>query len=677
MELPVKLENTMLAKHLEKIPPFDCLSEQEKDWLVERSKPLEFSNGDIICSREDDEYDYMFLLISGAISVFHNTLDNSPIQVRSAPAYLGEFSIFFNQPRTATVRANGRLTCARVAGRDIRELVSTSPAFRMAFATALREKQRVFHGYEAFTNKLFSKVNTGFVSLRELIDVYLDLDSILHPHARQGAIDFDALGYAMSRLPGDITRITSFFFAEVLPDMYRSTQDRIRLDTKRARKRIFLEVLPGKCLVLLRDRETDIVDIVTKLCIYAVEALKIRKRLEDKLYAEKISHWVVNGGTPQEAAEIVSNLPFTQEEVRQLKNLLDDNLLSRLYEILAQHADMMLYFEKFAYHYNATSWEQWSGRVRRSIEDFLGIEVIDSEVEFHVISSNTHSVVNCLSNWLHDHQTEVFAWGKQHVPEILDGIEDPLDRLYTASRYWLKSHPEFAAERMENDRAHGIYHVKDVSYAGIDVSIVDVNQLGTKLDSYLSRTEHSHRKVILNIDYAYGKQAIYIMSALLQMLRGRIASISVFGKSGSLLGRRGDILIPSRMIMQTNNEFYSLQNNDLTQNDFKGVGFKKEIHIGSILTVLGTVMQNRQMLEFYKLFWSVIGMEMEGAFYLREILRGIMERVLPKGIPIRFAYYTSDVPIADTDQSLVVKMTPAEGGPAVYAITRAILRKII
>lgn len=667
----------MLAKHLEKIPPFDCLSEQEKDWLVERSKPLEFSNGDIICSREDDEYDYMFLLISGAISVFHKTLDNSPIQVRSAPAYLGEFSIFFNQPRTATVRANGRLTCARVAGRDIRELVSTSPAFRMAFATALREKQRVFHGYEAFTNKLFSKVNTGFVSLRELIDAYLDLDSILHPLARQDKIDFDSLGYTMSRLPGNITRITSFFFAEELPDMYRSIQDRIRLDTERARKRKFLKVLPGKCLVLLRDRETDIVDIITKLCIYAVEALKIRKRLEDKLYAEKISHWVVNGGTQQEAAEIIDNLPFTQEEIGRLKNLLGNTLLSRLYEILAQHADMMLYFEKFAYHYNATSWEQWSGHVRGSIQEILGIDVANSEIEFHVISSNTHSVVNCLSNWLHDHQAEVSAWGERHVPEMLQGVDDPLNRLYIASRYWLESHPEIAAERTENDRTHGIYHVKDDSFAGIDVSIVDVNRLGTKLDSYLSRSECSHRKVILNIDYAYGRQAIYIMNTLLQMLHGRIASISVFGKSGSLVGRRGDILIPDRMIMQTNNEFYPLQNNDLTQDNLKAVGFKKGVHNGSILTVLGTVMQNRQMLEFYKLFWNVIGMEMEGAFYLRETLRGIMERVLPNMIPLRFAYYASDLPIAEADQSLVAKMTPAEGGPAVYAITRAILHKII
>ncbi len=666
----------MLSKFLDKVPPFDFLTDKEKDWLNERSEIMEFSSNALLCAYEDAEYDFMFILVSGAISIYRQTSDTNPIQVHSAPAYFGEFSVIFNQPRSATVRANGQLTCVRIEGDDIRTLISANPAFGMAFAAALRNKQRVFRGYDAFTNLLFSKVNTGFVSLRELTEAYLDLGSILHPHARQLSIDFGALDYALSRLPYEITRITSFFLTEELPGMYRSIKDGIQLKTKRSRKRKFLEVLPGKCLVLLRDRETDIVDIATKLCIYSVEIRKIRKRIEDKLYADTISHWVVSRGTPEEARRIVENLPFSQEEIQMLKNLFGNDLLRSLYEILAQHTDMVLYFEQAGYHYDATTWEQWSGNVRKSIDGILGVDAASEEVEFHVIFSNTHAVANCLSGWLHEHKSEAFTWGEQHIPHLLDGIEDPSDRLYVSARYWLRNNPNLFEDRRKNDIDHGIHHVKDVSFAGIDVYIVDVNQLGEQVDPHLSRSRQKRRKLILNIDYAYGQQATSIMHSLLLMLRGRITSISVVGKSGSLVGRRGDVLIPSRMIMQTNHEFYPLDNNDLTEEVFKELGFNRNIHTGSILTVLGTVMQNNQMLRFYQLFWNVIGMEMEGAFYLREILRGIMERLIPHDIPLRFAYYTSDTPL-NPEQSLVAKMTPSEGGPAVYAITRAILHQII
>jgi CRP-like cAMP-binding protein len=664
-----------LSKFLEKVPPFYFLTEHEKKQLDRQSNVMEFSNGDLICGRDDPDYDFMFILVSGAISILQNDSDTTPFQVRSAPGYFGEFSIFFNQPRSASVRSNGTSTCARIDGSQIRALIEANPAFSMAFSVVLRDKQRIFRGYETFTNLLFSRMNTGFVSLRELTDSYLDLESILHPRARKHEIDFGSLEYAMNRLPEEITRMTSFFLTEVLPDMYQLTQDRLQLRTQRSRKRKFLEVLPGKCLVLLRDLETDVVDIVTKLCIYSVEMRKLRRQIEDNLYADKIAHWVMSDGTREAADRIVSNLPFSQEESRQLKKLFGDNLLRHLYEILAQHTDMMLYFERgVALHYDTTTWEQWSRHVRKKIDFVLGDDVVDPD--FHIIISNTHAVVNCLSGWLHEHRNEAITWGEHALPQMLDGIEDPSDRLYIAARYWLSNDPKLAAERRKHDLTHGIHYIKDDSFAGIDACIVDVNQLAVQIDPHLSRSNQSKRKIILNIDYAYGQQAINIIHSLLLMLRGRIASISVVGKSGSLVGKRGDVLIPSRMILQTNHEFYPLNNNDLTEETFREVGFKRNIHTGSMLTVLGTVMQNNQMLRFYHLFWNVIGMEMEGSFYLREVLRGMMERLVQHDIPLRFAYYTSDTPL-NPDQSLVVKMTPAEGGPAVYAITRAILRHII
>ena len=45
---------------------------------------------------------------------------------------------------------------------------------------------------------------------------------------------------------------------------------------------------------------------------------------------------------------------------------------------------------------------------------------------------------------------------------------------------------------------------------------------------------------------------------------------------------------------------------------------------GVVLTVLGTLMQNRELLHYYKNLWACIGLEMEGSYYARQIERTIM-----------------------------------------------------
>src|SRR5690606_34407678 len=155
-------------------------------------------------------------------------------------------------------RANCELSCLRIKGRDIRSLIAKNPTFGMAFANVLRNKQRIFREYDAFINHLFTKVNLGFVPLREMITTYLNLESIIHPLARSQSIDFDALNYVLSRLPKSITKISSIFLTVQLPDMYSNIVQSIQLETKRSKKRKFFELIPGKSIVLLRDRETDI-----------------------------------------------------------------------------------------------------------------------------------------------------------------------------------------------------------------------------------------------------------------------------------------------------------------------------------------------------------------------------------------------------------------------------------
>ena len=95
-----------------------------------------------------------------------------------------------------------------------------------------------------------------------------------------------------------------------------------------------------------------------------------------------------------------------------------------------------------------------------------------------------------------------------------------------------------------------------------------------------------------------------------------------------------------------------------------------------MLTVAGTLLQNRQLLHFYRRFWQCVGLEMEGSFFARTLAAAISEGIVDAEVRTRFAYYISDVPL-DPDSTLSEALSPVEGVPPLYAITRAILMAIL
>jgi hypothetical protein len=94
-----------------------------------------------------------------------------------------------------------------------------------------------------------------------------------------------------------------------------------------------------------------------------------------------------------------------------------------------------------------------------------------------------------------------------------------------------------------------------------------------------------------------------------------------------------------------------------------------------MLTVGGTLLQNRAMLQFYRRVWACIGLEMEGIWYLHSILEARELGVLRRGARSRFLYYVSDLPLS-ADERLSARMSPLEGIPPLYATTRETLRGI-
>ena len=131
---------------LRKIPLFSAIDPSKLKLLAYASDRVEFEDGQVIF-RPGDVGDSAFIVLSGTADIISESGGSQVVvaQLRDH-ALLGEMSVFCDAPRSATVRAHGRLTALRIgksyflelikefpelAGRIIREL-----AFRLAKTTA-------------------------------------------------------------------------------------------------------------------------------------------------------------------------------------------------------------------------------------------------------------------------------------------------------------------------------------------------------------------------------------------------------------------------------------------------------------------------------------------------------------------------------------------------------------
>ncbi|MEL7124091.1 MAG: hypothetical protein AAFO07_31940, partial [Bacteroidota bacterium] len=115
--------------------------------------------------------------------------------------------------------------------------------------------------------------------------------------------------------------------------------------------------------------------------------------------------------------------------------------------------------------------------------------------------------------------------------------------------------------------------------------------------------------------------------------------------------------------------------NELCSDDFKGYGLK--VLEGTMVTVLGTSLQNRDILKFFhESTWKVIGLEMEGVHYQKAIQSASkIRKSINRDVKVRYAYYASDNPL-ETGSTLASGGLGATGVKPTYLITDRILKQI-
>ncbi|WP_304036713.1 DUF6909 family protein [Mesonia mobilis] len=312
--------------------------------------------------------------------------------------------------------------------------------------------------------------------------------------------------------------------------------------------------------------------------------------------------------------------------------------------------------ERLGHHIHG---EVWADKIKQTLSE-NGL----LQRQLHIISANMHSVMNTLY--------APIALKTELKKKPINAIYEDLSNSANG-----KLRQKVTKTALDN----GMIYIEDKSGANINVQLFDTSKIDHP-DEKFSTSKDENAPVIIVMDYAFGEQAYETIDELLKpfqlgetKIHLDVDSISIMGKAGILEGKKGDIMIPAAHLFEGTADNYPFKNK-LKKKHLEGHGI--DIYDGAMITVLGTSLQNKDILSFFHdSTWNVIGLEMEGAHYQKAIqaaskLRGSIK---PK-VKVRYAYYASDNPL-ETGSTLASGGLGTTGVKPTYLITEKILEQIL
>jgi hypothetical protein len=282
----------------------------------------------------------------------------------------------------------------------------------------------------------------------------------------------------------------------------------------------------------------------------------------------------------------------------------------------------------------------------------------------HIISANMHSVMN-----------SVFA------PQLLKTKFKDKEDFFIYEELSKTGNGPLRAKVEEAALKNGMIYMPDTSGTNIDVQIFDTEKIDFSKTAFPNANPKGEKPVIIVMDYAFGEQAYETIDELLKPYKEgesrtylNVESVSIMGKAGILEGNKGDIMIPSAHINEGTGDNYPFENM-LTAEMLAGQGIP--VYSGPMVTVLGTSLQNRDLLTFFnQSSWGVIGLEMEGAYYQKAVQSASkIRKSINPDVKVRYAYYASDNPL-ETGSTLASGGLGTTGVKPTYLITIKILEQI-
>ena len=494
-------------------------------------------------------------------------------------------------------------------------------------------------------------------------------------------VELNGLIYVIERLPEGIEECQ--FINLTADEGYNKSHFKVIIPPKRRRNCYRID--KDQMNIEITRGRSEIYDILTHLTFLFIESHKIKDRILLNLEGNVTREW-------KNLEEVVLHHKKISEEEREITKVHLANVLGRTYDEVADTYNAFSSSENPDRFFQIIYWlgklaiseschqqkrtvnfssvlgegighhiygEVWANNIKKVLKDHQLLER-----PIHIISANMHSVLNTI--YATSSLTDI-AKGKEgfKLYELLSNNE---------SKPLQKKVKEYASE-------NGLIYIKDTSGTNINVQVIDTQKIDSSKIPFKKVDSKGKDPVIIVMDYAFGEQAYETMDELLKPYKEKqgsthlnVESISIMGKAGILEGGKGDIMIPSAHIFEGTADNYPFTN-ELSKEDLQGFGVSS--FDGAMVTVLGTSLQNKDLLKFFHdSTWNVIGLEMEGAHYQKAIQAASKIRGnISEDVKVRYAYYASDNPL-ETGATLASGGLGMSGVTPTYAITHKILEQI-
>jgi len=521
------------------------------------------------------------------------------------------------------------------------------------------------------------------ISGESLVDSLLVLSPEIYGLlAQDEKIELDGLLYVMERLPRGIEECR--YIRLISREGYENSNFPAIIPAKRRRN--CYRVDEDQMYVEMTRGRSDIYDILTHLTFLFIESEKIKSNSTDAKGRTDLN-WDLLGKIidKEENGEdfdkevacsylsqvIGRTFDETYEAVKKFETSPHTNSLFRVVYHLGNLAmdeafegkDREISFSstlrmKVGHHVYG---ELWANKIKKVLFENGLIER-----PLHIISANLHSFLNTI-------------YGHQSLG--LNSFEE-IEQVAMDISIGSKNHK--GKEILKYAQSNGFMEIVDDSGTNIHVQLIDTAGMSKKtlLHSCSLPEEQKKRPVLLVMDYAFGEQAYECFDELLKPYETEdgnsyplnVLSASIMGKAGILTGKKGDIMIPDSHVFEGTADNYPFVN-ELNKKDFEGYGLG--VYQGTMFTVLGTSLQNKDVLSYLmESSWKAIGLEMEGAHYQKAIQsESKIRQSIKKNVKVLYAYYASDNPL-ETGSTLASGALGMDGVKPTYLITYKILQKL-
>lgn len=494
-------------------------------------------------------------------------------------------------------------------------------------------------------------------------------------------IELNGLSYVIERLPEGIEECQ--FINLTADEGYKNSSFQAIIPPKRRRNCYRID--KDQMNIEITRGRSEIYDILTHLTFLFIESHKIQKRVTINEENDFVREWkhledivIYNKKITPEEREVVlvhlgNILGRTFNEVSSTYHTFSteknpDRFFQLIYWLGKLAINEVVENKKRTVTFSAILIEEighhiygeiWANNIKKVLKENNLLKK-----PIHIISANMHSVLN-----------SIYAQGA--LPEEAKNVQgfELYQLLSNAnSKPLQKAVKDYASK-------NGLIYIKDTSGTNINVQIIDTDKINFEVSPFEKKNTVSESPVIIVMDYAFGEQAFETMDELLKPYQPKkkkhhldVKSISIMGKAGILEGGKGDIMIPSAHIFEGTADNYPFKN-ELSKEDLEGFGVNA--FDGSMVSVLGTSLQNKDLLKFFHdSTWNVIGLEMEGAHYQKAIQSASRIRGnISENVKVRYAYYASDNPL-ETGATLASGGLGMTGVTPTYAITQKILEQI-